>query len=130
MKCPVCKGKRGKNVTKQVPASRYTGSKGYKVKVFEQCKNCNGLGTVSDGANNTPYTLEAIRTFCYLMTLRNNWRQREVAVYQHPLYSDKVISVGIPFDGSGPVINVEDKSAFPQLASASYQEGRRFFTYD
>ena len=125
MKCPVCKGKKGKTVTEyhqMVWNHNYT--------VFQHCKNCNGNGVVGDEVNHTPYTLETIKGFCFLMMLDNKWRQRKVSVYQHPLFHDRVITVGVPFDGGGAIICDENKSLWPRLESPEYQDGCRHFVYN
>lgn len=44
--------------------------------------------------------------------LDNQWRQRKVTVYSVPHDAGIVVSVGIPYDGSAPIICVEDKSLY------------------
>lgn len=60
--------------------------------------------------NNTPFSLEEIRSFKVIGTTINGWRQRNVALIQHPTEPDKVISRGTTFDRRMCVISVEDKS--------------------
>ena len=47
--------------------------------------------------------------------LRNDWRQRHVTVYDHPTDPDQVISVGVPFDGSKPIVCEEPRSAYREV---------------
>ena len=44
----------------------------------------------------------------YLGRFINTWRSRTVAVYEHKNDPTKVITVGQPFDGSTPVVCIED----------------------
>ena len=125
MKCPTCKGKMGKVVSVRLPATRYAAA--CRIKRLEPCQNCNGTGAVSDGQNNTTFSPEYIYTLPLLLNICNNWRRRNIFVYQHPTLEDKVISVGKPLAGGGDVICLEDKSDWPQLSSYEYQHGRRFF---
>ena len=39
----------------------------------------------------------------YIGYFVNKWRQRTVAVFEHPTDPDLIVSVGRPFDGSDPI---------------------------
>lgn len=47
--------------------------------------------------------------------LRNNWRQRQVTVYEIPGDAENVRSVGVPFDGGEPVECVELRSQYARV---------------
>jgi len=36
--------------------------------------------------------------------LWNNWRKRDVIVYDHPTEKDMVVTVGFPYNGGEPVV--------------------------
>jgi hypothetical protein len=44
----------------------------------------------------------------YIGRFVNRWRQRNVAIYEHPNNAELIITVGTPFDG-GKVIECEEK---------------------
>ena len=50
--------------------------------------------------------------------LKNNWRRRHVLVYDHPDDPDKVISVGVPFDGGPDVVCEEPREAYARVIAA------------
>ena len=60
--------------------------------------------------NRTPYTQEQIASFTLLGRTVSNWRKRDIALYQHPGQTDRVISVGVTFDGDTTIIADESKS--------------------
>ena len=71
--------------------------------------------------NNTDLSLEDIRKLPLLKIVRNEWRMREVRLYQHPEHKDRVVSFGEDFDGSKIVIADESKEDFDrELGSASF----------
>lgn len=106
MKCPVCNGKQPKPIKSQV---EYRGKRIW-VSKPNPCQNCEGRGTVGDGSNNTGFELATIESWPLLVTVRNEWRKRLVTVYPHPTDTDKLVTVGKPFDGGGPVICLENKA--------------------
>jgi len=65
--------------------------------------------------NNTPYTIEQIEAMEIIGAFKNNWRQRNVRIYQHPDYPDSVVTLGRPFDGSSEICTVEDKKNFQRF---------------
>jgi hypothetical protein len=52
-------------------------------------------------------------------TLKNNWRGRLVEVYQHPTMSDKVVTIGKPFEPTElidpDIICVENKADYQSI---------------
>ena len=63
--------------------------------------------------NNTGYTREEIAKQKILGSFHNEWRQRNVSIYEHPEHDYEVITIGYPCDGvSEPIICVEKKSLF------------------
>ena len=108
MKCPKCKGKPQKPIKSKV---EYRGRM-VTVAKPNPCPNCEGRGTVSDPSNNTGFELATIESWPLQFTVRNNWRCRMVSVYDHPTDTSKLITVGKPFDGGGPAICVEDRTAW------------------
>ena len=60
--------------------------------------------------NNTNLPTETIKLLPYVGRTVNKWRGRTVALYQSPHASDKVISVGLTFDGNTQVISEDDKA--------------------
>lgn len=59
--------------------------------------------------NHTDYTLEQIVAMPLLATTINKWRGRRIRLYQHPADENRVISVGVTFDGNMTVIASEFK---------------------
>lgn len=59
--------------------------------------------------NNTTFKVEEIAGFKLLGMTKNNWRQRNIALYQHPTEEDKVVSHGATFDNRMIVICVDKK---------------------
>ena len=114
---PVCKGKMGKKVCENRIATRYSSGRHM---VFKPCENCGGTGGVADGKNNTPYSLEQIESFPYLFTVCNNWRRREIKVYQHPVHAERVIAVGKPMNGGGLIITDEPKADWREVSEQLY----------
>lgn len=115
MKCPVCKGKKGKrekqNVLRYERGCLAPGQM-VSVRVFVRCENCQGSGEVGDGSNTTPYSLKKIQTFQHLFNVRNNWRRRFVQVYQDPSDESMLITVGKPFNQGKPIICREHKDGY------------------
>lgn len=62
--------------------------------------------------NNTPFTRQEIEQFVYLGFTKNNWRGRNVSLYQHPTEPDLLVSVGTTYDQRMTVLAVEPKSSF------------------
>lgn len=56
----------------------------------------------------TPYRPldEAIGKF------RNDWRQREVYIFDHPNDPAMVVTVGYPYNGSAPIITDEPRKTY------------------
>lgn len=66
----------------------------------------------SEVHNNTNYEIRDILKLPLLGVTINNWRQREIKLFQHPMKEDHVISYGVTFDASMTVIAEEPKSAW------------------
>lgn len=62
--------------------------------------------------NRTAFAPEAIKAMPVLFTVRNNWRNRNVSVYQHPEQQDRVLTIGESFDGLLTVIADETKADY------------------
>ena len=62
--------------------------------------------------NRTQFHVAQFRGFPLLVTIKNNWRQRNVEVRQHPHDEGKVVTRGIAFDGSLDLIVEEDKADY------------------
>lgn len=45
----------------------------------------------------------------YIGRFINEWRRRNVAVYEHLTDPDKVVTIGYPFDGGAPIETVENR---------------------
>ena len=58
--------------------------------------------------NNTNVELSEIQTKKLLCQIRNNWRQRNIRLYEHP-DTNMVYSVGMAFDMSSVVVCQETK---------------------
>ena len=125
MKCPVCKGKARKPIRTQV---EYRGKRVF-VNKPNPCPNCKGRLTVADESNNTGFELATIETWPLLFTVRNNYRERTVTVYNHPTDTELLITVGKPFDGGGPAICWERKSDW-RSSLARAEAGQRFQVYN
>jgi len=63
-------------------------------------------------ANNEGWTTENATKLLLIGVLQNNWRLRLVEVYLHPNDETKVVSIGRPFNGSDPIVCVENKDAY------------------
>jgi len=53
---------------------------------------------------------DMVRELTVLKTGRNNWRNRNITLYQHPVHADRVISDGMAFDASKRVIADDAKA--------------------
>lgn len=62
--------------------------------------------------NNTPYTLGAIAALPLLGYTASQWRQRRIALYEHPTDTTLLVSCGTTFDGGMQVIATEPRSAW------------------
>lgn len=62
--------------------------------------------------NNTTFTEEQIGGFLVLGHSVSKWRQRNNTLYQHPTDAERIISVGVTFDGSMKVICDDDRNAW------------------
>jgi hypothetical protein len=76
--------------------------------------------------NSTPFTLAEIENWPLLLTVKNNWRQRLVTVYSHPTDANSVVTVGKPFDGSGPIICIERREEW----SSCFARSEKFQVYN
>jgi hypothetical protein len=67
------------------------------------------------------FTEAEVQQFPLLHSFRNEWRQRHVAIHEHPTDPTKVVTMGYSLAASGgittipPVICVEDKAAYKQI---------------
>lgn len=59
--------------------------------------------------NNTSFPVQEIEKFPVLGKTVNKWRQRNITLYAHPSNPDRLISVGITFDGTRTIICDEEK---------------------
>jgi hypothetical protein len=68
-------------------------------------------------ANSENITLETVKGKPVIGRLKNNWRQRDVTVYDHPTNPNMVVSVGVPFGSSekDAVVCVEEREAFARV---------------
>jgi hypothetical protein len=62
--------------------------------------------------NNTSFTYEEITKFKRLAITINEWRQRNITLYQHPNDPERVISVGVTFNNSMIVVADEAKTLY------------------
>jgi hypothetical protein len=46
--------------------------------------------------------------------VRNNWRQRNVEIWDHPEKSNKVITIGRSFDGKSVICCIENRANWTQ----------------
>lgn len=76
--------------------------------------------------NNTSFLPAQLSRLPLLVTVKNNWRQRNVEIRQHPHNEDMVVSDGVTFDGSMRVICEETKSAW----SRELNSGKSFLITD
>jgi hypothetical protein len=60
--------------------------------------------------NRTKYEPKEIQEFTLLKRVKNNWRERDIVLYQHPEDEGLVVSVGTSFDGKVVVIVIENKT--------------------
>ena len=73
--------------------------------------------------NSTLYTPEQIAALPVLFTVKSNWRQRNITIYQHPVLPDSVISVGVYFDGRKVVIADETREQWArQIAEVPWRQ--------
>ena len=68
--------------------------------------------------NRTPFTADEIREFTVLKYVRNEWRQRNITLYQHPTEEDKIVSAGLSFDQTQVVVCVETKEEWARELGA------------
>lgn len=62
--------------------------------------------------NTEGFTAETARKLKPLGSFRNEWRRREVEIYEHPTDVGRVVTVGCPMDGGSPVVCVENQSDY------------------
>lgn len=73
--------------------------------------------------NHTPFTIAEITAMPLMFTVQNNWRQRNVTVYEHPSDAGKVVSVGISFDQRMVVIAEETREEWArQIEELPWQQ--------
>jgi len=73
--------------------------------------------------NSTLYTPEQIAAQPVLFTVKNNWRQRNITVHEHPALPESVISVGVNFDGKMTVIADETREQWArQIAEVPWRQ--------
>lgn len=68
--------------------------------------------------NRTNLTLDEIAKLAVIKTGRNNWRNRNIRLCEHPANEDRLISDGITFDGTMRVICDETRAEWHQELSA------------
>lgn len=78
--------------------------------------------------NNTNWSLEDISRMPLLATMKNNWRQRLVRIYQHPKHQEYVISVGEAYDGSQKIVCVESLGCY--ATAIDYARRGKVFVYE
>lgn len=68
----------------------------------------------------------------YIGRMVNKWRQRMVAVYEHPTDTTKLVTVGRPFDGSAPIECVENRTDWTATLAkmADAEQYGRVYTYE
>mgnify|MGYP000367212845 CR=1 FL=1 len=66
--------------------------------------------TTNTTHNNTPFTAEVLATLPVLGTTVNKWRGRTIALYGHPTDPERLVSVGVTFDGSMTVVADESRA--------------------
>lgn len=54
--------------------------------------------------NNTSYPIEDIKKMEPIGKCRNNWRQRNITLYQHPTLPDRILSIGIHFNEEQTIV--------------------------
>lgn len=61
------------------------------------------------------FSAEQAEKLPFIGYLKNNWRQRDVSIYQHPRDPELVVTVGVPRCANPMrVVTVEHKSAYAQ----------------
>jgi len=79
----------------------------------KRCILCKGTGQILKEID--------VQKFTLLHTFRNEWRQRQVYIYEHPTDTDKVITMGYQIAASGgvttipPVICIEKRLLYEQI---------------
>jgi hypothetical protein len=59
-------------------------------------------------SNSEGIVQQDVASFIFCGRFQNYWRGRLVEVYYHPTDDSKVVTVGIPHDGSEAIVCVED----------------------
>ena len=63
--------------------------------------------------NHTPWTpMHIMETFTYIGHTASDWRQRSIALYEHPTDPALLISFGTTYDRTMQVIAIEPRSAW------------------
>lgn len=68
--------------------------------------------------NRTSLSIAEIENLPIVKVGKNNWRNRDITLYQHPEHADRVISDGITFDQTLRVICDEAKSDWTRELNA------------